>query len=85
LSQADLARELGADKSIVSRWYAGASPSVAWQERLASLFHCEPEELFRSPNDNWLKRFFEGRTEDEIAHIQKSLEVTFPKKSNFSK
>ena len=80
LTQADLARELGADKSIVSRWYSGTSPGVEWQAKLAALFHCEPEALFRHPDDDWLKRFFEGRTQDEIEHIKRSLEVIFPKK-----
>jgi transcriptional regulator with XRE-family HTH domain len=85
LSQADLARELGADKSIVSRWYSGASPGVEWQQRLAALFHCDPDDLFRSPDDDWLKRFFEDRTPEEIKHIQHSLSVLFPKKSNSAK
>jgi transcriptional regulator with XRE-family HTH domain len=81
LSQADLARELGADKGLVSRWFNGSTPGVEWQERLAALFHCEPEDLFRHPNEDWLKRFFDGRSEEEIEHIKRSLEVTFPKKS----
>lgn len=80
LSQADLARELGADKSVVSRWFNGASPGADWQDRLAALFHCEPDALFRHPNDDWIKRFFEGRTAEEIEHIQRSLEIIFPKK-----
>lgn len=81
LTQADLARELGADKSLVSRWFSGSTPGVDWQERLAGLFSCDPDALFRHPNDDWIKRFFEGRSEDEIEHIRKSLEITFPKKS----
>lgn len=81
LSQADLARELGADKGLVSRWFNGSTPGVEWQERLAALFHCEPEDLFRHPNDDWIKRFFEGRSEEEIEHIKRSLEVTFPKRT----
>ncbi|MDX3927653.1 MAG: helix-turn-helix domain-containing protein [Shinella sp.] len=51
LTQADLARELGADKSVVSRWFNGTTPGVEWQERLAALFHCEPESLFRHPDE----------------------------------
>lgn len=81
LSQADLARELGADKSLVSRWFSGSTPGVEWQERLAALFHCEPDALFRHPNDDWIRRFFEGRSDEEIEHIRKSMEVTFPKRS----
>jgi transcriptional regulator with XRE-family HTH domain len=79
-SQADLARELGADKGIVSRWYSGSTPGFEWQEKLAELFHCRPEDIFNHPNDVWVRRFFEGRSDDEIEHIKRSLEVTFPKK-----
>lgn len=81
LKQADLARELGADKSLVSRWFNGSTPGVEWQDRLAALFHCEPEALFRHPDDDWIKRFFDGRSKEEIAHIQKAMEITFPKKT----
>ncbi len=82
LKQADLARQLGADKSLVSRWYSGSSPSVEWQARLAALFYCEPESLFRHPDDDWLRRFFEGRSNAEIEHLKRSLETTFPKKTS---
>lgn len=41
--QADLARELNADKSLISRWFSGATPSETWQARLAALFQCKPE------------------------------------------
>jgi transcriptional regulator with XRE-family HTH domain len=81
LKQADLARELGADKSLVSRWYSGSSPGIDWQERLAALFHCDRDALFRHPDDDWLRRFFENRSQDEIDRIKRSLEVTFPRKS----
>lgn len=37
LSNTDLAREIGADKSVISRWYSGTSPSVEYQEKLAAL------------------------------------------------
>ncbi len=81
LSQADVARELGADKSLVSRWFNGSTPGVDWQQNLAALFHCEPEALFRHPDDDWMKRFFEGRSEEEIEHIRRAMEVTFPRKT----
>lgn len=78
LSQADLARELGADKSVISRWFAGSTPGTEWQQRLAKLFEIEPESLFRHPDDDWLARFFAGRQRDEIERIKKMLEVAFP-------
>lgn len=81
LTQADLARELGVDKGTVSRWYSGTSPGLLWQENLAALFSCEREDLFRHPDENWMKRFLEGRSAKEIEHIRKSLEITFPKRT----
>lgn len=80
LTQADLARELGADKSVVSRWYSGTTPGVEWQEKLAALFHCEPESLFRHPNDDWFAKFFAGRKQEEIAKMKQMLEIAFPHK-----
>jgi len=80
LIAADLAREIGADKSLVSRWLDGSTPGVEYQKRLAEFFHIEPESLFRHPDDDWLTRFFRGRPREEVEHIKKSMETTFPKK-----
>ena len=90
LRQADLARELGADKSVVSRWYAGGSPGLDHQERLAALFDIDREDLFRHPDDNWLKRLFERRQElvellqerndSELDRIEQMIRLAFPKK-----
>ena len=85
LSQADLARELGADKSVVSRWYSGTAPGLEWQERLASLFFNDPtdtESLFRHPDNDWMARFFQGRSMDEVERIKATLETAFPKRSS---
>lgn len=80
LKAADLAREIGADKSLVSRWLDGSTPGLDYQEKLAAFFGVEPESLFRHPDDDWLTRFFKGRSREEVAHIKRSLETTFPKK-----
>lgn len=80
LKQADLSRELDADKSVISRWYAGASPGDEWQTRLAKLFGCEPEALFRHPDEYWLTEFFANRTRDEIEKMKQILEIAFPRK-----
>ena len=77
-TQAELIEALGADKSIVSRWYSGSSPSVEWQERLASLFECEPESLFRHPDDDWIARFLRDRSREEIERIKRTMESAFP-------
>lgn len=79
--QADLAAELDADKSVVSRWYGGTTPGEEWQKRLAALFDCEPESLFRHPDDDWLARFLKGRDREEIERIKKTLESAFPRKA----
>lgn len=80
LTQADLARELGADKSVVSRWFNGTTPGIEWQKQLADLFHCEPESLFRHPDDDWLSRFFQNRSREEVERIKTMLEAAFPHK-----
>lgn len=81
LSQADLARELGADKSVVSRWFKGSTPSLDWQKRLSALFRCERESLFRHPDDDWLSRFFKDRTAEEVEKMKQMLELAFPKRT----
>jgi transcriptional regulator with XRE-family HTH domain len=78
MTQADLARELDADKSVISRWFRGATPGEDWQLKLAALFGCEPEALFRHPDDDWLARFFRGRDQEEIERIKRTLESAFP-------
>ena len=82
LSQSDLARELGADKSVISRWFNGTTPGVEWQERLSDLFHCEPESLFRHPDDDWLSKFFRDRSREELDRMKLMLEAAFPRKKS---
>lgn len=80
LSQADLSRELGADKSLVSRWFAGTTPNVDYQERLAALFQTDPEALFRHPDDDWITKFFADREREEVERIKSTLETAFPRR-----
>lgn len=79
MRQADVAEMLEADKSVVSRWFNGSTPSVEYQGRLAALFHTTPDGLFRHPDDDWLSRFFTGRARDEIERIKQTLEAAFPR------
>lgn len=80
-TQAELAKALEIDKSVVSRWYNGASPGLEHQERLADLFSLEDrEQLFRRPEDDWLARFFRDRTAEEKERARKVLEAAFPPK-----
>jgi hypothetical protein len=79
--QAALAKASGADKSVVSRWYSGASPSREWQLKLVELFALdEPTDIFRHPDDDWLAKFFHDRKPDEIDRIKQTLETAFPQK-----
>lgn len=77
----ELAKALDADKSLVSRWYSGSTPNEEHQERLAELFQCDREAIFRHPDDDWLAKFFRDKTDDEIERVKKVLEAAFPKKT----
>lgn len=79
LNQKELAHAIGADTSNVSRWFSGTCPSVEWQEKLAAFFSVEIEALFRDPDDDWLVRFFKGRSKDEIERIKATMEIAFPR------
>lgn len=82
LSQTELAEAIEADKSQVTRWYKGASPSEDYQNRLASLFDCPVESIFRHPDEAWLTEFIAGRDQDEINRIKAMLEAGFPRKTS---
>lgn len=81
LRQVDIVEQLGADKSVVSRWFKGSTPSEEWQEKLAALFHCDPESLFRHPDEDWLKRFMQQRSLEEVERMKQILEAAFPQKT----
>lgn len=78
--QAALGTALNADKSVVSRWYAGTSPGTDWQLKLCALFGYpnEPEIIFQHPDSVWFSRFFRDRPDDEIGRMKKLLEDVFP-------
>lgn len=77
LRQADIANELGADKSLVSRWFKGTIPYPEWQEKLAALFETEVAGLFRHPDDDWLARFFRDKTEEQKERAVQMLKLWF--------
>jgi DNA-binding XRE family transcriptional regulator len=80
-TQIELANALEADKSVISRWYGGSTPSLDWQLKLAALFEIEREALFRHPDDDWIAKFFQGRSQEERERAKKMLEVAFPRKT----
>lgn len=68
------------EKSQVYRWLKGQMPGPAHQERVAAALEIEPEALLRHPDDDWVARFLDGRSQDEIQRIKTTLESAFPKK-----
>ena len=78
LSQTGLSEAVGADRGLVSRWFSGSSPSDKWQKKLAAFFGCEPEGLFRHPDEVWLSGFFQGRRPEEVQRIKDTLKTAFP-------
>lgn len=77
LSQADIVKEIGADKGLVSRWFRGTTPGKEWRPKLEALFQIDEGALFRHPDDDWLTKFFKGRTEDERTKARQMLELFF--------
>jgi transcriptional regulator with XRE-family HTH domain len=51
-----VAEAIGANKSSITEWYAGATPHKKNLEKLAKLFNCSVEELFRHPDEVRLSR-----------------------------
>jgi hypothetical protein len=78
ITAAELARQSGASKGVISRWLDGASPSQEWHDKLRDFFHAGKEGIFRHPDDDWFTQFFEGRSREEIERIKRTLEVAFP-------
>lgn len=82
LTQAELARLTGADKGTVSRWFAGTMPREHHLEALAEVMQVSVQDLMRDPYDDWIKKFFKGRSADEMERIKATLEAAFPRKIN---
>jgi transcriptional regulator with XRE-family HTH domain len=77
LTRADISREIGADRSLVSRWFAGTIPSERWLEPLANLFGVEVAAIFRHPDDDWLAKFFRDKTEEQKEAAIEVLKIFF--------
>lgn len=82
-TDAAFAEAVGADKSVVSRWMDEDNPSTPgreWVLKLGIFFgdQDDPADIFRHPDDDWIAKFFRDRRPEEIEHIKKSMETTFP-------
>lgn len=83
LTQADIVRLTGIDKSSVSRWFTGYSAHLHPnnEAKLAAAFQIEPAALYRSPHEDWFYRFFRDRERDELDRMKATLEAAFPKRT----
>lgn len=88
MKQADIVRNMPpdsrVDKSTVSRWFNGSLPKEEHLIALAGLLlrpEEKPEEevwrLFHHPDDDWLTRFFRGRSAAERERAIRVLSASF--------
>lgn len=85
ISQSEIGREIGADKSLVSRWFSGTKPGEEYLQKLAALLVHQDKDatdpdvaaLFRDPNDDWLMKFFKDRSEAEKEKAIEMLKLMF--------
>lgn len=77
LQQVDIANEVGADKSLVSRWFSGTLPKPDYLVKLAALFGTDIPGLFRHPDDDWLARLFRDRTDAQKQQAIDMLKILF--------
>ena len=80
LSQADIVRQIGADKGLVSRWFKGTNPKQDYLEKLAALFGTDVQGLYRHPDDDWLAKFFRDKTEEQKERAIEMLRILFEEK-----
>lgn len=77
LRRADIVREIGADKGLVSRWFDGTVPGPDYLAKLAELFGTDISGIFRHPDDDWLTRFFRDKTEEQRENAIQMLKLWF--------
>jgi hypothetical protein len=75
VTQADIVRNVHADKATVSRWFAGVIPSEEYLEPLAGYLELDDVEcLFRHPDDDWVLRHFKRASKDTQEDIRAILD-----------
>lgn len=85
MRKAEVARETGADKGLVSRWFSGTVPGPEYLEKLGALFGTDAEGLFRHPDEDWIAKFFRDRTDAERERARELLDLAFPKTGTHNK
>jgi hypothetical protein len=81
-SQAELAKAIDADKSLVSRWLdedKPTTPGADWQRTLNAYFggDGDPVDIFKHPMDDWFVKFFRDKSQAQIERGKKLLEAAF--------
>lgn len=77
-----LADGLDVDKSQVYRWFKGQMPQPKQQALIAEALNLEnPDDLLRHPDDDWISRFLQNRSKEEVESIKQVLELSFPRKT----
>jgi len=67
------------DKKQVYRWLEGKMPHQATLKRIAAALKLEePEDLFRHPDEIWIRQLMNGRTAEEREQIKATLSIAFP-------
>lgn len=78
---ADMVEALDVDKSQVYRWInKGQKPHNDMFVRIAAFLEADPPDaLLRHPLDDWMSRFFQGRSEKEAKAIMEMMEKAWPR------
>jgi transcriptional regulator with XRE-family HTH domain len=80
LKQADLVRITGADKGLVSKWFAGHMPSRKWFYDIAKALEATPQCLFFEPEQCEFLLWIMARTPEERAQAMTILNTLFPER-----
>lgn len=84
LKPVDFVNALEVDKGTVSRWFSGKLPAEANLPRIAAFLEIGIDDLFRLPGDDWMQRFFQNRSIEEIKRMRDTLEAAFPRENKRS-
>ena len=72
----DVTEAFGVDKSVISRWLNENNvPSDKHLQSLADFLHTTVDGLFRHPDDDWIRRIFEGRSKDEAESLKRAIQT----------